>query len=135
MKKIFNILALMSLLSVVFIACEKEEDEGNEMHIDFKNSTAYIYSDTTIAGGTAITIGVEAETEKVQDPIIKFNISESVNGAASSTVYSEDLGVTQYEYDFNKTLGTNVGDTYKYTFTITNKDGLNEQESLTVTVK
>ena len=50
-------------------------------------------------------------------------------------LYEVITGVTQYEYDFNKTLGTNVGDTYKYTFTITKKDGLNEQESLTVTVK
>ena len=136
MKTIFKTIILIGVVSVLFTACKKEEeDPANEMKINFKTGTGYTFADATLAGGTAILVGIDAETEKAQDPIIKFNISESVNGGASSTVYSEDVETTAYEYDYNFTLDTVKGNVHKYTFTVTNRDGINAQKDLTFTVE
>jgi len=134
MKKILKFILLITFSSLTFAACEVE-DEGDELDIRFKTENGYTFEDETLPGDTDVTIGIEAETNKPSDPIIKFNISESVNGDTPSTVYSEDLDNTAYEYDFDITLGTNSGDTYTYTFTITNRDGINAQKSITLTVE
>jgi len=135
MKTIIRTLLVIGIIAVFTTSCKKEEDEGNEMKIDFKTGTGFTSTDATLAGGTMVLIGVEAETEKAQDPIIKFNISESVNGAASTTIYSEDLESVTYEYDFAFKLDSVSGNVHKYTFTVTNRDGINAQKNLTLTVE
>lgn len=135
MKTIIRTLLVIGIISVFTTSCKKEEDEGNEMKIEFKTGTGYIAADATLAGGTMVLIGVEAETEKAQDPIIKFNISESVNGGTSSTIYSEDLESTTYAYDLGFKLDSVSGNVHKYTFTVTNRDGINAQKDLTLTVE
>jgi len=136
MKTLFRTLLVITMVSVLFTSCKKdEEDEGNELKINFKADTGYNYTDATLPGGTAIKVGIEAETEKPQDPIIKFNISESVNGGAASTVYFEDLEDSDFEYDYSFELDSVSGNVHKYTFTITNRDGLNAQKNITFTVE
>lgn len=69
---------------------------------------------------------------------MKFNISKSINGAAAVSVFDKDLTGTEadaYSYDFNVTNDTVVGQQNKYTFTVTNRDGLTNQVNLTVTVQ
>lgn len=135
MKKIIKYLMVFSLLSIVFVACEKENEE-EELDIAFKTGSEYTSADVTLASGSTGKIGIEAETEKKKDPIIKFNISESINGGSSSTVYSQDLEDTEFEYDYAYMLEDTVsGNTHKYTFTVTNRDGINKQKSLTITVQ
>lgn len=137
MKTILRNTAMLTLaLSIGFFTSCKKEDEDEELKLEFKTGSGYTSSNATIASGTAVKIGVKGETEKAKDPIIKFNISESVNGGSNTTVYSKDLEDTEYEYDYNFTLSDTVsGNTHTYTFTITNRDGKNEQKSLTLTVQ
>ena len=135
MKKAILFFCTLSLSAMFLASCSKE-DEGEELRLSFKTGGSYVSADTTIADGTTILIGVEGETEKAKDPIIKFNITESVNGALGSTIYTEDLEDTEYEYDLSYTLDdATSGNTHDLTFTITNRDGLNDQVSLTVTVQ
>ena len=122
------------LLSFIFIRCEKE-DPGKEMKIIFKTENGYTSSDTSLDGGSTFKIGVEAETEKSKDPLIKFNITESLNGGAVKSVYSENINTTKYGHDETFILDTIKGNVHKYTFTITNRDGFNKQASLSVSVK
>ena len=134
--KIMKSLLLLGIFALIFTDCKKEEDEGDELKINFKTEAGYTASDATLPKGSQVKIGVEAETEKATDPIIKFNISESVNNGANATVYSEDLSNTDYEYDYEFSLDDSVpGNTHTYTFTITNRDGINAQKNLTVTVE
>lgn len=128
-------LALMILASISFTACEKEEDELDELDIEFKMDAGYTFADATLAAGTEVKVGIEAETEKAKDPIIRFTVSDAVNGAASATVYTENLDNTDYEHDYIFTLQGDSGDTHLLTFTITNRDGLVKQTSLTITVQ
>lgn len=136
MKTLFRTLLVITMVSVLFTSCKKDEEEGgDEMKINFKATAGYNFTDATLPGGTAIKVGVEAETDKAQDPLIKFNISESVNGGAASTVYSEDIETIAYEYDYSFNLDTVSGNVHEYTFTVTNRDGLNAQKSITFTVE
>lgn len=134
MKARTNIWVSLMLLLIVITGCKKQ-DEGEEMTINFKTTSGYTYTDATLNGGSSVKIGIEAETIKKKDPIIKFNISKSVNGGGTNTVYSEDLETTAYNYDYIFTLDTVSGHAIRYTFTVTNRDGLLAQKFITLTVK
>ncbi len=134
MKTVIKSILVMSMMTLVFTSCEKEDGEG-ELHIAFKSGATYTSEDKALPAGTVVTIGVEAETEKAKDPIIRFNISESVDGAAASTVYTENLETTDYQHDYTFTLDSISGTQHKFTFTVTNRDGFNAQKSLTVSVQ
>nr|WKN38415.1 hypothetical protein K4G66_06835 [Tunicatimonas sp. TK19036] len=130
------ILLLLLSMSIAFVSCEEEDEGGEEeMDIEFKTGPGFVFSDTTLAAGTDVEIGIEAETERAKDPLIRFNISESVDDGAASTVYTEDLDDTRYEYDYDFTLGSTSGETHEFTFTVTNRDGFNAQKSLTITIE
>mgnify|MGYP003637065922 CR=1 FL=1 len=134
MKTVIKSIVVMSMLALVFTSCKKEDGEG-ELKISFKSGATYTSEDKALLAGTVVTIGVEAETEKAKDPIIRFNISESVDGAAASTVYTENLETTDYQHDYTFTLDSISGTQHKFTFTVTNRDGFNAQKSLTVSVQ
>jgi len=129
--KSFMLLAIMAIL----VSCEK--DEGKLPNISFKTGGIYTSSDTALAGGTSFTVGINASKSEEEDVLKKFNISLSIDGAASTTLYNEDLTGTNedvFEIDFNATLGNTVGQVNKFTFTVTNRDGLTNQVSLSITV-
>lgn len=135
MKNKFLFLFSLTLFATSFSSCKKEDDE-NELKINFKTSGGYTFSDATIATGESFKIGVDCSTEKAKDPIIKFNISESVNNGTATTVYSEDLESQNYSRDYEAVMQDSVsGNTHKFTFTITNRDGINKQKNITLTVE
>lgn len=134
MKTLIKSMFVMSMLALVFTSCKKEDGEG-ELKISFKNGASYTSEDMALPAGSVVTIGVAAETEKKKDPIIKFNISEAIDGGSATTVYSEDIETTDYEYDYTFTLDSISGTQHKFTFTVTNRDGFNAQKNLTVSVQ
>lgn len=128
-------IALMSA-SLVFTSCKKEKEEEEEApEIMFKSGGAYTSSDAAVSVGDEVTIGIEAEVHEEKDPLKKFNISKSVDGGSSTSVYSEDLSDESFEYDYKFTVeASQSGHSEKYTFTVTNRDGLTGQKSLTLTI-
>lgn len=131
-----NSLLVLSIFTLIFSSCKKEENEEEELDMKFKTEAGYTFSDATLPSGTDVKIGIEAETENEKDPLIKFNISESINGGTANTVYSEDLDNKEYEYDYSFTMNDTVSsNTHEYIFTVTNRDGLNAQKRLTITVQ
>jgi len=135
MTKIFKTVIIMSMVAL-FASCEK--DEGKLPNIAFKTGGSYISADASKAKGSAITIGINASKAEDKDVLKKINVSKSVNGGTATSVYSKDLSGTEgdaYSYDYAATLDTIVGQTNKFTFTVTNRDGLTNQLALTVTVQ
>ena len=123
-------------ITALVSSCEK--DEGILPAISFKTGASYVSTDTMINAGTAITIGITASKTEGKDYLKKFNISKSLNGGASTTAFESDLTSAEgdsFSYDFPATVETTVGVAAKYVFTITNRDGLVNQVSLTVTAK
>lgn len=142
MKKQIKFLSTLIIISIAIIAFSscKKEDEMRNPSISFKTGGSYISADAAITAGDAVLIGIEAEKAEgeEEDVLQHFNISKSLNGGAATTVYDVDLTTAEedlYDYDFNTTASTTVGDTEKYTFTITNRDGLIGQVSLTITAQ
>ncbi len=134
MKNRFKIMFL-SVSILTLAACKK--DEGNLPTISFKTGGAYISSDVSKSKGSALVFGINAEKAEKKDVLKKFNISKSINGGTSVSVYDQDLtggDADKYTYDYSATLDTIVGQTCKYTFTVTNRDGLVNQVSSTVTI-
>ena len=130
------ILSLFLLGAVLFASCEK--DEGKLPDISFKTGGAYTSADATLPGGTDVTIGIEAAKTEEKDVLVKFNISRSIDGGTPATVFDKSLTGSegdQYDYDFTTTLDNVSGQTNEYTFTVTNRDGLINQVSLTLTVQ
>lgn len=133
-----NILKSILLLSVIFFISSCEKDEGKLPDISFKTGGSYVSADASVTGGTAITIGINAAKTEDKDVLKKFNISRSTNGAAATSVFDKTLSGSEgdnYSYDYTTTLDNVVGQTDKYTFTVTNRDGLVNQVSLTITIK
>jgi len=145
MKKNINIIAYFMVaiaFAVTIASCNKEEDEMEPPTISFKTGGSYTSADASLTAGSALVIGIEAEKSEAEgedeDVLKHFNISRSLNGGATTSVYDVDLGAAEeelYEYDFNTNVSTTVGDTEKYTFTISNRDGLTGQVSLTITAQ
>ncbi|MCB0667446.1 MAG: hypothetical protein KDC80_16575 [Saprospiraceae bacterium] len=134
MNKIFLSISMVSLC--LLVSCEK--DEGILPDIHFKTGGNYISSDMTLPGGSSVLIGIEAAKTEDKDVLKKFNISKSIDGATPVTIYDQDLSGSEgdnYSYDFNTTIDTVSSQMEKYTFTVTNRDGLVNQVSLTLTVE
>lgn len=134
MKTIFKVLVPAAML--LFASCEK--DEGKLPNISFKTGGSYISSDATIAGGSTILMGIDASKSEDRDVLKKFNISRSVNGGAESSLQDKSLSSSEedkFSTDFSFKLDTIKGQTNKFIYTVTNRDGLTNQVALTVTVK
>lgn len=138
MKKLIKFLVMMTGI-VILIACKKEEeDEGMLPNIGLKSGGSYINSDVSRPGGSTLLFGINASKAEDVDVLKKFNISKSVNGNTAISVYDKDLSGADgdiFMYDFTTILDTVVGTVCKYTFTVTNRDGLTNQKSVSVTVQ
>jgi hypothetical protein len=133
MKKFIQYFYILGIITLVS-SCDR--DEGKLPSISFKTGGSYISADITKQVSSTITMGIDASKSEDKDLLKKFNISRSVNGAAAVSVFSKDLTGTEgdvFSNDYTTTLDTTANQTNKYTFTVTNRDGLVNQVSLTVT--
>lgn len=138
LKKMKYILKSILLLAVFACLASCEKDEGKLPNISFKTGGSYLSANATAKGGTSITIGITASKSEDKDVLKKFNVSKSVNGAAATTVTSKDLSGSEgdnFSFDYTTTLENVAGQINKYTFTVTNRDGLVNQVELSVTIQ
>jgi hypothetical protein len=135
MKIIFFFISLC--ITTLFISsCEK--DAGKLPLISFKTASGYTAADASISKGASVKMGVDCEKAEGFDVLKKFNISKSVNGATAVSVYDQDISYAdrdKFSYDYSITMDTIVGQKTTYTYTITNRDGLINQVTCTLTTK
>src|SRR6478735_3375959 len=128
MNKVKITAICLALVALTLDSCKKEDD-ANEIKLELKTGAGYTSTDQTLAKGTTFKVGVHASTDKKKDPLVKFNISEGVNGSGTTSVYSETIETQDYNHDQDFTVTDTVhGNKHRYTFTITNKDGLNQHQ-------
>ncbi len=135
MKKIINLL-LIAAFAVSIVSCE--DDEGKLPNISFKTGTNYKSANDSLIAGSAFTIGISASKTEDKDVLKKFNITRSINGAVGVTIFSKDLSGSEgdnYGYDYTDTMSHVVGEVSKYTFTVTNRDGISNNVSLSLKVR
>lgn len=130
-------MAFIALIATLAIqSCEK--DGGNLPQISLKTGGAYVSKDDSLAVKSGFIIGINAAKSEKKDVLKKFNISKSVDGAASVSVLNRDLGSSEednFSFDYNDSMSSVVGQKTKYIFTITNRDGLTNSVSVTLTGK
>jgi len=116
-------------------ACEK--DEGKLPNIFFKSGGTYTTADKTVAKGENLIVGIQANKSEEKDVLKSFNESVSFDGAAATTVQNITLTGAEgdtYAVDVPITARNQAG-TEKYSFTVTNRDGLTNTITLTLTVQ
>jgi len=137
MKILFktNILAFITVLGVLFISsCKK--DEMVPPTIDFTTGAGYTSADAHIALNTAFKISVDAKRTEDKDDLKTFVVTKSYDGAAATTIDNVTLTTAQaaeFTKDYNLTT-RNMAGVEKYSFTVTNRDGLVTTKSITITV-
>lgn len=128
-------LILIAVLAVCsFSSCEK--DEMIPPTIDFVTGAGYTSADSHIALNTNFKIGVDAKRTEDKDDLKTFVVTRSYDGGAETTIDNVTLSAAQgaeFTKDYDLTT-RNVAGTEKYTFTVTNRDGLITTKSITVTV-
>lgn len=137
-KTMFSTMAVAAALFLFMVgmsSCEK--DEGKLPNISFKTTAGYTSADKTVASDDTVLVGINASKSEEEDVLKTFNISKSVDGAASTTVQNVTLTSAQedtYTQDFQLVAGS-AGHTEKYTFTVSNRDGLTNSVNFTLTVQ
>lgn len=128
--------ATMAASTLLFAACNKEEDEGLLPNISFKTGGSFVSKDTTVAPRTTLVAGINASKTEDKDVLKVFSITRRVNNT-DSTILTENLSGSQgdsYSRDVTLTTRATTG-SEKYTFSIANRDGLVNTVSFTVTVQ
>lgn len=114
----------------------KDKDKGTPPNISFITGTGYTSADASLQKGTTVKIGINASAAEEGDVLKTLNVSKSRNGAADVTDTTITISSAQqnsYTNDFSYTVDTTVGTTVKYTYTVTNRDGITNNVKLTVT--
>jgi hypothetical protein len=104
--------------------------------IDFTTGAGYTSTDAHIALNTAFKIGVDAKRTEEKDDLKTFVVTKSYAGAAATTIDNVTLTSAQaaeFTKDYNLTT-RNMAGVEKYSFTVTNRDGLVTTKSITITV-
>ena len=127
-------ITIISISLLFFSSCEK--DKMVPPTIDFTTGAGYTAADAHIALNTAFKIGVDAKRTEDKDDLKTFTVTRSYDGAAATNVDNVTLTTAQaaeFTKDYNFTT-RNMAGTEKYTFTVTNRDGLITTKSITITV-
>src|SRR5258708_6268871 len=121
-------------LIISFFSCKK--DKMIPPTVDFKTGGSYTSADGHIALNTAFTVGIVAKRTEAEDDLKTFTVTRSYDGGIATTLNTITLTSAQageFDQDFSFTTRNTAG-TEKYTFTVTNRDGLVTSKSLTITV-
>jgi hypothetical protein len=128
------LLVLLSIPALLFVSCEK--DAKIPPTIDFTTTAGYTSADGPVARNTAFKIGITAKKTEDKDVLKTFNVTLTLDGGTATTVETLTLNASQgdtFTKDYNLMTRNQAG-TEKYTFTVTNRDGLVTTKSITVTV-
>jgi hypothetical protein len=129
-----SILFFILAFGIISFSCKK--DEMIPPTIDFTTGTGYTSADSHIALDTDFKIGVTAKRTEDEDDLKTFVVTRSHDGGAETTIDNVTLTSAQgaeFTRDYDLTTRNTAG-TEKYSFTVTNRDGLITTNTITITV-
>ena len=128
------ILFLTLAFGIISFSCEK--DEMIPPTIDFTTGSGYTFADSHIALDTDFKIGITAKRTEDKDDLKTFVVTVSYDGGAETTIDNVTIPSTQageFTKDYDLTTRNTAG-TEKYSFTVTNRDGLITTKAIVITV-
>jgi hypothetical protein len=129
--------SLITIITTAFFllsSCEK--DKMIPPTIDFTTGAGYVSADGHLAVNTAFKIGVTAKRTEPKDDLKTFIVTRTYDAGAETTIDNVTIASAQageFTKDYDLTTRNQNG-AEKYTFTVTNRDGLITTKSITVTV-
>src|SRR4030095_393595 len=129
-----SILFLVLALGMISFSCEK--DEMIPPTIDFTTGAGYTSADSHIALDTDFKIGVTAKRTEDKDDLKTFVVTVAYDGGTETTIDNVTIPTAQggeFTKDYALTTRNTAG-TEKYSFTVTNRDGLITTKTITITV-
>jgi len=129
-----SILFLVLAFGIISLSCDK--DQMIPPTIDFTTGTGYTSAHSNISLDTDFKIGVTAKRTEDKDDLKTFVVTVSFDGEAATTIDNVTLPAAQageFTKDYDLTTRNAVG-TEKYSFTVTNRDGLITTRTITITV-
>jgi hypothetical protein len=129
-----SILFLVLAFGIISLSCDK--DQMIPPTIDFTTGTGYTSAHSNISLDTDFKIGVTAKRTEDKDDLKTFVVTVSYDGGAESTIDNVAIPSAQggeFTKDYDLTT-RNVAGTEKYSFTVTNRDGLITTKAIVITV-
>jgi hypothetical protein len=129
-----SILFLVVALGIISFSCKK--DEMIPPTIDFTTGTGYTSADSHISLDTDFKIGITAKRTEDKDDLKTFVVTVSYDGGAETTIDNVTIPAAQageFTKDYDLTTRNTAG-TEKYSFTVTNRDGLITTKTITTMV-
>ena len=129
-----SILFLVLAFGIISFSCKK--DEMIPPTIDFTTGSGYTSTDSHIALDTDFKIGITAKRTEDKDDLKTFVVTVSYDGGAETTIDNVTIPEAQageFTKDYDLTTRNTAG-TEKYSFTVTNRDGLITTKAITITV-
>jgi len=138
MKKSIYLFGLLLLAGVMLVSSCKKDDE-DEPAVDltptltFIGGAGYTSADATLAPSTTFKVGINAsENATSKSNISSFVVVRTFNNTPT-TVYEEDnINDPTYAWEDDLVANTQAGEE-RWTFTVTDKDGLKKELSFIIT--
>jgi len=127
-------LFLILTLGIISFSCAK--DEMIPPTIDFTTDAGYTSADSHISLDTDFKIGVTAKRTEDKDDLKTFIVTVSYDGGTETTIDNVTIPAAQggeFTKHYDLTTRTTTG-TEKFTFTVTNRDGLITTKAIIITV-
>ncbi|HWB63115.1 MAG TPA: hypothetical protein VG603_06365 [Chitinophagales bacterium] len=131
-KTIFPVVIGATMMGLLMNLASCEKDKGTPPTISLISAPGYISKDTTLSAGTPFLIGVNSALAEEGDVLKTMNLSLSVNGGADSTIENVNIP-SAYQSVYTQTDSfTAVSTKEKFTYTVTNRDGITNSVNVTI---
>ena len=136
MKITFKKMTLFLIFALGTISFSCDKDAMIPPTIEFTTGTGYTSSDAHIASNTDFKVGVIAKRTEDKDDLKTFVVTVSYDGGAETTIDNVTIPPAQGgEFTKDYDLATrNTAGIEKYSFTVTNRDGLITTRTIVITV-
>lgn len=134
--KIMSMKYALFFIIALGVVCSCEKDKMVPPTIDFLSTSGYTSADGHIALNTSFKIGVDAKRTEAEDDLKTFVVTKTYDGGTETTIDNVTLTSAQageFTKDYPLTTRNTAG-TEKYSFTVTNRDGLITTKTITITV-
>jgi len=118
-----NTYTLLLLLLAFLFSCKEEQDKTGPS-ITFVEHENNVFSDTVIALGQTIKVGIEAEMGSSNITLFQYKINSDGN------IESVDSGVNTSAFSFSKNITKNASETEIWTFFVKDINGLSDEVSI-----
>ena len=138
MKKTMYLFGLLLLAgAMVFTSCKKDEDDPAPVDLTpvltFIGGAGYTDGDVSLAPSATFKVGINADANATSNKkLVTFEVVRTFNNTPTTVFTDDNINETTFTWEQDLISNTQVGEE-RWTFTITDKDGLKKELSFVIT--